>query len=208
MKLERITGPAIEPLSLTDVRAHLRIDTAADDRLLAALVLAARDACENFLDRALIQQTWRLTLDDWPRRRAAPWWDGVRDGALCDVLGTTRAITLPKGLLGVTTVRTFDAAGAPTTFAAANYLVSPGRNGRIVLMPGAAWPRPGRVADGIEIDFTAGFGAAAADVPQAIRTGLAIVVAHLFEHRGDDPLNAARASGASALWRPYARVRV
>ena len=207
MKLERIAGPAIEPLSLTDVRAHLRIDSTADDRLLAGLVLAAREACESFLDRALIQQTWRLTLDDWPAVRPAPWWDGVRDGAIDAISGTARALSLPKGLLAVSEIRTFDAAGVPTTFSAANYVVSPGRNGRVVLVPGAAWPRPARVADGIEIDFTAGFGAAASDVPQAVRTGLAIVIAHLYENRGDDPLASARASGASALWRPYARVR-
>lgn len=39
-----ITGPTVEPLTLEQVKAHLRIDTdiTADDAMLTALIPAAR----------------------------------------------------------------------------------------------------------------------------------------------------------------------
>ena len=64
-------------------------------------------------------------------------------------------------------------------------------------------PLPGRAASGIEIRFTAGYGAAPGDVPEALRQGLRLLVAHLYEHRGDDMETAASASGAVRLWQPY-----
>ena len=45
------------------------------------------------------------------------------------------------------------------------------------------WPKPGRIANGIEIAFTAGYGDAAADVPEPIRHAILLLVAHWHEHR-------------------------
>jgi uncharacterized phiE125 gp8 family phage protein len=48
---------------------------------------------------------------------------------------------------------------------------------------GLIWPQPGQAANGIEIDFTAGYGDAAADVPAPMRQALLLLVAHWYEHR-------------------------
>lgn len=45
-------------------------------------------------------------------------------------------------------------------------------------------PAPGRVAAGIELDVTVGFGIAAADVPEALRQAIRLLVAHWYENRG------------------------
>ncbi|MFQ5535174.1 MAG: head-tail connector protein [Sphingomonadales bacterium] len=208
MKLERTITPALEPVTLADAKDHLRVDGADDDTLITSLIAATRDVCETFLDRALIQQTWKLTLDSWPPACPEPWRDGVREGAVADFTKIARHIELPKGLMALTSIQTFDEAGAPTVFAATNYFVSSGKHGRVVLKSGVAWPKPGRIADGIEITFTAGFGAAVTDVPQSVRAGLLMLIAYLYENRGDDPMDAAWATGVTALWRPHARVRL
>ena len=42
MTLIRTVEPAAEPVTLADVKAHLRLDTDADDTLLSGLIAAAR----------------------------------------------------------------------------------------------------------------------------------------------------------------------
>ena len=48
---------------------------------------------------------------------------------------------------------------------------------------GVIWPQPRRAANGIEIDFTAGFGLSASDVPPPVRQALMLLIAHWHERR-------------------------
>ena len=66
MALVLTSGPAQEPLTLADLKAHLRIDSNAEDVLLGSLLLTSRLHIEAALDIALITQTWMLVLDRWP----------------------------------------------------------------------------------------------------------------------------------------------
>jgi uncharacterized phiE125 gp8 family phage protein len=74
---------------------------------------------------------------------------------------------------------------------------------------GVSFPLPGKAAGGIEIAFTAGYGAAASDVPAPIRQALLLLVAHWYEHR--DPIEIGTdatiiPAAVSELLQPY-RVR-
>jgi uncharacterized phiE125 gp8 family phage protein len=89
-------------------------------------------------------------------------------------------------------------------FDASNYYVdTAGTPGRIVLTQGAVPPVPGRIANGIEIRFTAGYGTTEDSVPTLLRQGMLQVIAHLYEHRGDSPDQALLRSGAAAIFQPY-----
>jgi len=201
MELKLVTPPAIEPVSLAEARAHLRVDGTGEDALVQALLTAARECCESFLARALISQSWKLVFDAWPgsdRNTGGKGYNPFGSGG--------NAINMPLGLLAVTRIETFALDGSGTTFNATAYDVFPGRNGRIAPTTGQSWPRPGRPFGGIEISFDAGFGTLASDVPQALRTGILMLVAALFENRGDAPLEAAKTSGITALWRPYRKL--
>ena len=46
MALVLQTPPAAEPLALAEVKLHLKVDTAADDALIANLIVAARQAAD------------------------------------------------------------------------------------------------------------------------------------------------------------------
>ena len=61
-----LTPPAVEPLSLAEAKAFLRVETADDDSLIAALIAAGRIHVERQAGLALITQGWRLVLDCWP----------------------------------------------------------------------------------------------------------------------------------------------
>ena len=57
-----IAGPGGEPLTLAEAKAWCRLDTTDEDALLTALIAAARLHVENLTGRALLEQSWRLTL--------------------------------------------------------------------------------------------------------------------------------------------------
>ena len=66
MTLFRTVAPAAEPVTLAEAKAYLRLQHDSEDALLAGLVRAAREEVERATGIALIDQHWRMTLDDWP----------------------------------------------------------------------------------------------------------------------------------------------
>ena len=198
------------PLSLGELKAQLRLedDQVQEDALLMALLRSAVESCERFTGRALMSQTWTLFRDAWPGAPEAVLYDGVTVAPSSEV--PTGGIALPKPpLQSVVHVKTYDEADAATIWDAGNYFVDVAREpGRIVARRGRSLPLPTRAANGIEIRFVAGYGDDPADVPEALRQGLLMSAAHLYERRGDDPQNAARQSGAVGLWRPFRVLRL
>lgn len=187
MGLERIAPPAAEPVTLAEAKAHLRVDGSGEDALIASLAVAAREAAERYTGRALIAQDWRLWRDAWPAGGIVP-------------------LPLPP-LLAVTSVSVFGTDGAEQAVPSAHYVVdAASAPGRIVFVPGAVPPAALRAANGFAVAFTAGYGADAADVPQAIRTAILMILAHLFARRGDAA--GELPPGALALLAPYRAVRL
>jgi uncharacterized phiE125 gp8 family phage protein len=182
---ELVTAPAVEPVSLTDVKDHARIDGASEDCYLEGLIVAARELVERTTGRSLITQTWRLTLDDWPGGNEE-WWDGVREGPISMLNGMMWVEIRKSPMLAITSVVTKDEAGTPTTWDAGNYYLAkqPNGYGRLTRKQGQTWPVVvDRYAGAIEITFTAGYGATATAVPHAIRHAIKLAVAHWYEHR-------------------------
>jgi uncharacterized phiE125 gp8 family phage protein len=62
-----LTGPAIEPLSLDEAKAFLRVEHSDDDQVISALIAGARTHVETQSQVALITQGWRIVLDCWPQ---------------------------------------------------------------------------------------------------------------------------------------------
>src|SRR5688572_5645345 len=63
MALTLVTPPVEEPVELDQAKLHLRETEDAEDELIEGLVLAARQHVETDTARALITQTWDLTVD-------------------------------------------------------------------------------------------------------------------------------------------------
>ncbi|MDI1228358.1 MAG: head-tail connector protein [bacterium] len=178
--------PENEPVTLDDAKAHLRITHDADDDAIAALVKTARQICEEYTGLALITRDCRLYLDQWPKH----------------------TLSLPKPpLVNVAAINVYDAGGDASAFPAAGYAVDTiGRPGRIEMTGAPPWP--GQALSGIEIEFSAGFGASADDVPQDLREGIKRLVAHLYMNRGDAGETAIRNAGAGNLFAAYRRLRL
>ena len=190
MALVLTSGPALEPISVADAKAHMRLDSGAEDALIASLILTSRLHLETALSLALITQTWTLSLDAWP----------------------PASVIFPiRPVLSIIAARVLSAASVATTLAASDYLLDgSGLKPRLV-RTGMAWPQPGKAANGVEIVFTAGFGPAATDVPQPVRHALLMLVAHWYEHRDPIEIGSPASSipkAVSDLMMPYGAVRL
>ncbi|HEU4662150.1 MAG TPA: head-tail connector protein [Pseudolabrys sp.] len=157
-----LTAPAVEPVSLDEAKAFLRIENSDEDDVIAALVAGARIHVETQTRRALITQSWRLSLDTWPLEGRLP----VRPGPLR---------TLDA-------VRIYDSDNVARTIDTSVFVLDLA-NSMLAFAPWAM-PAPGRAAAGIELDVTVGYGGAAADVPEALRQAIRLLAAHWYEHRG------------------------
>lgn len=164
MAVALLTGPAVEPVSLDDVKAHLRLDGDDDDGLLQAAITSARYHVEATTRRKLIEQGWRVYLDAWPRR-----W----------------IVHLPVApVMTVDAITIYDAAGEPQTVEPEDYEIdAASAPGRLVLSATAPVP-VGKAVNGIEIDVTAGYGPSSVDVPGPLRQAVLMLVTHWYEHRG------------------------
>jgi uncharacterized phiE125 gp8 family phage protein len=177
--------PAAEPVLLADAKAQARVDTSVDDALIAGLITGAREWVEAYTGRALMTQTWQYWLDLWPGA-AERIWDGVRQGPVTG-LDQVSSINLPRApLQSVTSIQYFDDSDAATVWNVSNYFVDTVREpGRVALRMGAVWPVPTRLANGIMIEYVAGYGDDGSSVPQVIRTAILQLVSHWYEHRGE-----------------------
>lgn len=187
-----IAPPASEPVTLAEAKAWLRVDTSDEDQAIAFLIGAARETVEAATRRALVAQSWRLALDDWPF-----------------TLLQRPEMALPLApLASVTAVRVYDAGGQPQLLTSALWRVV-GATDRARMMFAAQPPRPGVPAGGIEIDCVVGYGAAA-DVPAPLRQAILMLMADWFENRGDG--EGAQATPlpkrVAALLAPYRRGRL
>ncbi|MFN3744474.1 MAG: head-tail connector protein [Hyphomicrobiaceae bacterium] len=186
------SGPAVEPVSLAEAKVHLRIDTNAEDTLIQSLIMTSRLHIEAALDLALITQSWRLHLHRWPR---------------------ARSLNLPlRPVQSLTAVKVFDDDGDSQTLDIATFILDGSANpARLILSGSGSLPLPGRPANGIEIDFVAGFGDAPSDVPHPIRQALLLLTAHWYENREPVEIGAAATvipGTVSDLLAPYRQRRL
>jgi uncharacterized phiE125 gp8 family phage protein len=209
------TAPAAEPVTLDEVKTHLRITGTDDDTYLTGLIAEARQEIEDATGIALISQEWLLSLDRWPAAREA-WWDGEREGHIDMIYGGREnygSVTLPRyPLQTVDTVTVYDEDGNSTAVAIASVfdIDTQRLRGRLTLQRGATWPIALRSNNAIEIAYSAGYGDAAAAVPAPLKRAVRQMVAYMFEHRGDgcEPKDAFTASGAKSILDRYRDVEV
>ena len=65
IKYKLKTAPALTPVTLSEVKSHLRVSFTDQDTLIQAYIDAAIDFVENYTGRKLMTQTWSLVCDNW-----------------------------------------------------------------------------------------------------------------------------------------------
>ncbi|WP_275789817.1 head-tail connector protein [Pararhizobium gei] len=162
MTITELTPPPGEPLTLAETKAHLRIDGTAEDDLLTALIGTVRTHLERETGLSLLTRSFRLYLDDWP---------------------ASRVIQIAKGpVQTIESVKVYGTDGMPSDIDVSGFVLDgEARPARLGL---PQHPAPGQAINGIEIDFSAGFGPTGADVPDTLKRAMLLHAALLYEFRG------------------------
>lgn len=201
MALELVTAPTVEPLSLVEAKAHLRVSHDHEDALIELLIKAATahvDGKDGFLGRALVQQTWDLVIDEFPANE-------VR-------------IPLPP-LQEVLFIEYDDGDGIIQTLATDQYTVDVVSEPGWIVPGSSGWPTTFDGINAVRIRFVAGYESTAdsppdlaGNVPAAIKAALLLTIGHLYANR-ETVLAGAGVSAIQLPWgidhllRPY-RVRL
>lgn len=161
MPLQLVTPPALEPVTLSEARLHLRVDTADDDPLIGALISAARLHAEMLTARQFLPARWRLVLDRF----------------------TPMVLLNRSPVVSVVSVRYLDMGGLWQIMPATDYVVeSSSEPARITPAFGKIWPPTLPQIGSVEILFDAGY-ADATKLPDGIKRWMLLRVGSLYQHR-------------------------
>ena len=188
MGLVLLEPPGSPIVSLEEVQLHLRADSPQEGPLVQALVAAATAQAEAYCRRRFLTQRWRATWNDFPA------------GAL---------LVPHPPLRSVDTLTYRDGGGSLQTLDPAAYLVRPAEApGEVVPAYGTRWPTTRREPDAVAVEFTCGYGDPA-DVPEAIRRAVLLLVGTLYANRETVAPVAMQAIPHTAEWLlgPYRVVR-
>jgi len=163
MGYKLITGPATEPISTTEAKLHLKIETTdtTEDALLAILIKAAREICEEYTRRTLISQTWELQFDSFSE---------------------SEYMLEKTPVSSITSVKYYDQSGMEQTVANTVYELNQATEpNKLILKSGQIWPSVRGHTNDCKIRFVAGYTA----VPGALKAAMLLIIGHLYENRED-----------------------
>ena len=172
MALDTTTAPTGEPVTVEELRDHLRVSTTDDDLLIENIGKAAREYAETFTRRQLMLATYTLHMDGWP--------------------AGDDPIVLPRPpLLSVTSVGYVDTDGTSQTVSTSVYTTDTVSDpGRVYLSYDQAWPTDTRTQrKAVNVVYTAGYSSGSTlatqrdAVPDAFKSAILILAGDLYEHR-------------------------
>lgn len=187
MTVALTTPPTTEPLTIEEIKYHLRIDHDHEDALLQETLKASRRYVEFASGRKLITQGWRQYETKFPENyqlqlRVAP----VRQ------------------LVAITA---FDGDGEPSVVAAD--MAELVRGSEPACLRFSSQFQPALAECGLEVDLIVGMGDLGVEVDEALKRAILLLVAHWYEFRGSVAPSQQPVSlpaGFEALMALYARV--
>ena len=159
MAINRISTPALEPVSLIEAKRHLRVSVTEDDDYITGLITVARRAAEDRTERTLIQTTWKLTLDEFPE---------------------SIILSMPP-ILSVSSVIYTNTANQSVAMSSNDWFVDKdSQPGWLVPAVGKAWPKTLGI-NSVAVTYTAGYGTTAESVPAPIRQWILLAVGDMYD---------------------------
>lgn len=175
--LSVLVEPTVEPITLAEAKLHLRVDHSDEDALITALITAARVHVERYTRRTLTYTAYRMLLDVFPIDIRLP-----RSPAVSAAANTVTGIAY-----ATPRIRYYDDDDSlqTLTYAGADFELLLANNPPLLVLPALGdWPTVYTGHRGaVEIDWIAGYGAAASSVPQPLRIAIRMLVAHWYEQR-------------------------
>jgi uncharacterized phiE125 gp8 family phage protein len=165
--LTRVTSPSNLPVSLSEVKDHLRLSSSdtTHDNHLQLLIEAATERLEDDIDRQIINANYRQSQLVWSEE----------DNLVGSIKLYKRAIT------DVVSVQYYDEDNVLQTLDPSKYEYDAGRT-RVWLAAGEQWPSlsSDKTGNKVEIVFTAGYGSADTTVPRSMKAAILLCVGKWF----------------------------
>ena len=193
MSLSQITPPALEPITLEQAKARLRLSDDTQNLRLVHLIRAARQRIEYETGRAIFNQTWVERRDSWQ----------AAGGQKCRLAAFATQFRLAKPpLVSIERIEVFDADNVGEIWDVSQYFIdSQADPGRIALSRNGQFPVPGRAMAGIEIEFVCGYGIAVEDVPAGLIEAVGLLMQAMFESQDEAIALPLRVQSLIAPWR-------
>jgi uncharacterized phiE125 gp8 family phage protein len=158
---QRTVQPAIEPVTLSEAKTHLRVDDSAEDAYITSLITVARTTAEDRTGRTLITTTWRYTIDEFP--------DAI-------------PLANPPIISVVSLQYKRDSDGTVVTLNGTEYLLDTvNQPGWIVPAFGKQWPATRDEINSVIVTYTAGYGTTAASVPAPLKQWILLAVGDMYD---------------------------
>lgn len=165
-QVTEVAAPTVEPVTLTETKAHLRVDGSDEDDLITALIVAARQWAENYTNKVFVERTLRADIPAF--------YDEVK---------------LPYGPVSAITSVQYWSTDSPSTQETLDSGVYGLHRDVMFRNYGESWesvyPRP----DAVSITYTAGYGSTSSpldyreNVPQAVKQAILMAVGDMYENR-------------------------
>ncbi len=171
-----VDNPATKVVSVTDIKAQLRIDSSDEDTLLGYYIDAATDMAENYCNRHFITHQYKLYFNEQVNKASLIF----PNCTLVDVDATPDPVVAAKRPVNWT-----DENGAAQESDKA--YIDAFSNPSLVYLssdfPGTTLKD--NAANTFYFWFNTGYGAASSDVPEAIKQAIKLIVADMYYFRED-----------------------
>lgn len=161
--LKLVTAPTSYPITRDEAKAHLRVQDDDENDLIDTMIAAATAHAESFMGRSIMEQTWDLYLDDFPK---------------CN-----KPIKIPRPpLIEVTEL---DDGNSPSF---SGYSVDLSGSRVYLTTAGSSWPTLTGTQNQVRIRFRSGYVETSVSpdvgsVPDDIKIAMLLLIGTLYEHR-------------------------
>jgi uncharacterized phiE125 gp8 family phage protein len=156
-----VTPASTYPVSLTEAKSHLKVDTNADDTLITNLIIAATQVSEEYTNRFFIDTVVNQTSTSF---------NGLNE-------------LFKSKVSSVAHVKYYDSDNTQQTWASSNYVVNNEFEPcQINLVVDGTLPSIAQRVDAVECRYTVGYGTAS-DVPDVIKQAILLTLGNWYENR-------------------------
>jgi len=163
MKTYQVITPASTyPVSLTEAKSHLKVDTTADDTYITSIIKAATQLSEEYTNRFFIDTVIEQTCSDFAQLQ-----------------------TLFKSKVSaVAHVKYYDSDNSLQTLSATIYDTQlQYEPSQIQLADDKSFPEITKRNDAVVARYTVGYGSAASDVPEIIKQAILLTIGNFYQNR-------------------------
>lgn len=165
MKYKILTQPAVEPITLAEAKANLRVNNTVENDLITSYIVAARKWVENYTWRPLITQTWTLFYD----------FSDVQN------IKNSTIVISKNPVQSISSIKYYDNTNTLVTLDSSNYYTDLGGDIASINFINQLPTMYNRI-NALQIEFVCGYGLAAS-VPDNIKAAIYMLITSFYDNR-------------------------